>query len=346
MGKDFSLLSQRRFQAPENWDWGYRAFEDIKIRYGLSRSRKNYKAVAVIIGGLGDFGEQYFELANELESQNIKPIIIDPPGQGGSSRYLPKMPMRRHSLGFDIALSQLHTVIDEIVLSAAVDIDDNHKRLPIFLIAHSMGGHLSLRYLAEYNLSSRGTKIFSAALLSAPMLGIQAVNRFPAALRYPLLRTLALNPTAYVPGGCDWYDGYRERLGFKGIFSSDPERYEIQRCYFTHPDYQFLVTGSPTTKWLLDAYTSCKKIETLGYLEKIETPILIGVAGQDKLVDNKSIHNAGNRLKASKIIDIPNCQHEILMEANTYREPFLHAFFTFIKDNVLNKDDNSKSYIL
>lgn len=340
-----TLLSQTRFQPPQDWDWGFRNFDGIKIRYGLTRSRKPYDAVVTIIGGLGDFGEQYFELANECESNNLKPIIIDMPGQGGSSRYLPKTPMRRHSLGFDIALAQLHTVIDEIVLSAAIDVNNNHKRLPIFLIAHSMGGHMALRYLSEYNQSSRGEKIFSLALLSAPMLGIQAVNNFPTWLRLPILRFLALRPTSYVPGGCDWYDGYRERIGFKGIFSSDPERYEIQRAYFTHPDYKFLVTGSPTNKWLLDAYLSCQKIQTTGYLEKIDIPVLIGIAGEDRLVDNTYIIAASKRLSNVKIIDIPHSQHEIIMEDDKFRTQFLQEFFTFIKDNVLNKFDKSKTYI-
>lgn len=340
-----TLLSQPRFQPPKDWDWGYRSFDGIKIRYGLPRSRKAYDAVVTIIGGLGDFGEQYFELANELDAQNVKPIIIDMPGQGGSTRYLPQTPMRRHSLGFDVALSQLHTVIDEIVLSAAIDMNDNHKRLPIFLIAHSMGGHMALRYLAEYNKSSRGEILFSAAFLSAPMLGIQAVNQFPKWLRYPLLRFLNLRPTAYVPGGCDWFDGYRERIGFKGIFSSDPERYEIQRAYFTHPDHKFLVTGSPTNKWLLDAYLSCKKIESAGYLETINIPVIMGVAGDDKLVDNTNIYNAAKRLKKGQIIDIPHSQHEILMEADKYRAPFIEAFFTFIKDNVLNENGKCKTFI-
>ena len=340
-----TLLSQPRFQPPKDWDWGFRSFDGMKIRYGLPRSRKSYNGVVTIIGGLGDFGEQYFELANECEAKNLKPIIIDMPGQGGSSRYLPETTMRRHSLGFDVALSQLHTVIDEIVLSAAIDIEDNHKRLPIFLMAHSMGGHMALRTLAEYNQSSRGEKIFSAAFLSAPMLGIKAVSQFPEWLRSVILRLLALRPTAYVPGGGDWFDGYRERIGFKGIFSSDPERYEIQRTYFTHPDYKFLVTGSPTNKWLLDAYLSCKKIEKSGYLEKINIPVFIGIAGDDRLVDNSYSYAAAKRLPNGKIIDIPNSQHEILMEADQYRTPFVQEFFTFIKDNVLNKHNQSKTYI-
>lgn len=340
-----TLLTQKRFCAPDGWDWSFRTFPDMKIRYGQVRSRKSYKAVAVIIGGLGDFGEQYYELANQLESNDIKAFIIDMPGQGGSSRYLPNEPMKRHSKGFDLILSQLHAIIDENVLSSAIDIEDNHKRLPCILIAHSMGGHISLRYLSEYNKSSRGTNIFSCAVMSAPMLGIQAVNQFTPHLRHTILKLLALRPKAYVPGGCAWFDGYRERLGFNGIFSSDPERYEVQRAYYNDPDHQFLVTGSPTNKWLLDAYTSCQKIETAGYLEKIEIPILMGLATEDRLVDNTSIIKAAKRLKHGELMEIAGSQHEIFMESDKFRTPFIERFFTFVEENVLNGSDSGKTFI-
>lgn len=317
----------------------------MKIRYGQPRSRKAYKAVVAIIGGLGDFGEQYFETANDLEERNIKPIIIDMPGQGGSGRYLPQFPMRRHSAGFDRLLDDINTVIDEVVLSSAIDIEDNHKRLPMILLAHSMGGHIALRYLSEYNKSSRGLPIFSCAALTAPMFGIRAVEIFPKALQLPLVRFLALRASSYVPGGCDWFDGYRERPGFKGIFSSDPERYELQRLYFTHPDFAYLATGSPTRKWLLDAILSCRKIFEKGYLEQVNIPLLIGLSGSDKLVSNTAMRQACERLPQAELIELDGAQHEILMESDRFRKVFIERFFTFIEENVLNKPDEGKTII-
>lgn len=341
-----SILTQRRFQPPEHWDWSFKTVENVKIRYGQPRSRKAYDAVGVILGGLGDFGEQYFELANEMESRNIKPIIIDMPGQGGSSRYLPDTPMKRHSDGFDKLLAQLHAVIDDAVLSSAIDIEDNHKRLPIFLVAHSMGGHIALRYLAEYNKSSRGQKIFCFAALSAPMMGIRAADIFPTVIRTLLIWLLALRPMAYVPSGCDWYDGYRERAGFKGIFSSDPERYQLQRLYFSAPETKHLATGSPTTKWLSDAITSIAKTKESGYLEKIDIPVLIGIAGEDQLVTNAATRTAAKRIKQSETLELDGAQHEIIMESDKYRGPFLDRIFTFITENVLNRSDKGKTDIL
>jgi lysophospholipase len=253
--------------------------------------------------------------------------------------------MKRHSEGFDKALHQLHTVIENVVLSAAIDADDNHKRLPMILCAHSMGGNFALRYLAEYNKTSHNQPIFTCAAFTSPMFGIYAVNVVPPFVRIPLLKFLSLAPTAYVPNGCDWFDGYRERPGLKGIFSSDLERFALQRAYFTHPDYQFLVTGSPTNKWLRDALASCRTIQQKDYVENITTPVFIGIAGQDRLIQNSAIWDVVKRLKNGESLEIPESQHEILMERNPIRQQFVERFFTFIEENVLNKPDKGKTYI-
>lgn len=315
------------------------------MRYGQPRSRKDYKAVAVIFEGLGDFAEQYFEFANELDAQGIKPLIIDFPGQGGSDRYLPHTPMKRHSTGFDSLLQQLHNVMEDVALSAAVDQNDNHKRLPLALIGHSMGGHIALRYLAEYNTSSRGVPIFSCAVLTAPMIGMKAVNNVPFPFRQAILFGLSLFPTAYVPRGCDWYEGYRERWGFKGIFTSDPDRYALQGAYYTHPEHRYLATGSPTNQWLLDAVKSCKILNMPDYLRKIDVPVLIAEAGSDQLVDNQDISRAARHIPHAEILSIDGAQHEIIMESDRFRKVFLERFFTFLEENVLNRPDKGKTYI-
>ncbi len=339
------ILSQDRFQPPPHWDWSFRELSGIKIRYGLPRSRKKYHAVALILGGLGDFGEQYFELANDLEQRDIKPVIIDLPGQGGSGRYL-KNPHKRHSAGFDLLLKDLHTLIDEIVLSTAIDPENNHLRLPIILLAHSMGGHIALRYLAEYNKNTKGQDIFSAVAITAPMLKIKTIEKLTGLISTPALALLKLFPTAYVPGGCNWTEHYRDRPGLQGIFSSDEQRASVQKAFFTHPEYAHLTIGSPTNKWLSDAVKSCKKIEKKGYLETIQTPTLIALAEQDQLVSNIAIRSAASRIKSCELLEIEGAQHEILMEQDKYRSAFIDRFFTFIENNVLNKPENGKTFIV
>jgi alpha-beta hydrolase superfamily lysophospholipase len=63
------------------------------------------------------------------------------------------------------------------------------------------------------------------------------------------------------------------------------------------------------------------------------------------LVDNDAIYRIAKRIKSVEIMDIPECQHEILMESDKFRTPFVERLFTFIKDNVLNGLDEGKTYI-
>ena len=339
-----SLIYQPRFVPPEGWDWSFRTLRGIKIRYGQVRSRKVYKAVAVMFQGLGDFGEQYFELVRDLDARDIKLIIIDLPGQGGSGRYL-KNPHKRHSAGFDELLADLHNIVDDVVLSAAVDMEDNHKRLPIVLLAHSMGGHLALRYLKEYNKSSRGLPIFTAAAMVAPMIAIKAVESFPKILAPWIVRFLALRPGAYIPGGADWSENYRMRPHLNYTLSSDPERGNLHKAFFKHPGHQHLVIGSPTTKWLADAEKSCRILNNPEYLSGINTPVLMAIAGNDILVSNDAIREAAKHLPKAELLEIPAAHHEILMETDELRGLFLDRFFTFINENVLMKPNNGKIYI-
>ncbi|HNQ92645.1 MAG TPA: alpha/beta hydrolase [Alphaproteobacteria bacterium] len=339
------ILSQPRFQPPENWDWSFRTLNGIKIRYGQPRSRKIYSAIVLILGGLGDFGEKYFEFCHDLESRNIKPIIIDLPGQGGSGRYLDN-PHKRHSAGFDELLKDIHILVDEIVLSAAIDAEDNHKRLPMILFGHSMGGHLALRYLVEYNKTSRGQQIFCAAVMTAPMIKIKTFDPIPDFVTKLLVKFMALRPTAYVSGGSDWHEEFRNRTRIPNYYTHDPERGTLQNAFLLHPEYSHLATGSPTNKWLYDAVNSCLLLKKKDYLEKIDVPVFIALAGNDLRVSNKAKRKAASHIKNCELQELDGASHEILMEKDEYRSAFLDRFFTFLENNVFNKDDKGKSFIL
>lgn len=341
-----SLLAQPRFQPPEKWDWSFKSVRGHKIRYGQARVRGNFKAVVVILGGLRDFSEQYFELAHELQAKGLKVMLIDLPGQGGSDRYL-KNRDKRHSAGFDEILADLHTVMDDCVLTQAIDPENPHKRLPMILLGHSWGGHLGLRYMHDYNKNTRGQVIFSAGAFTAPMFWMYPLRNWSKLFAKIVTKILCLiNPEAYVPGGTDWHEGFREHPLVAGRFTSDPERGKLQEAFFSHPDHAHLRTGAPTAQWLYDAIRSCLILNKPKYLNGIGQPVLIGIAGEDRIVSNTETRIAARHLPHGEILEIPGCQHEILMEKDELRRAFLGRFFTFIEENVLNKPDGGKSPIL
>lgn len=114
--------------------------------------------------------------------------------------------------------------------------------------------------------------------MTAPMVAIRAVENVPAFIRPFIAAYLRLIKTRYVFFGSDWFDGYRIGPNKDIIYSTDPERNQLQSAYYLNPEYQHLVVGSPTNKWLLDAIASCEQLKKNSYLEKIDIPVLAALA--------------------------------------------------------------------
>ena len=66
------------------------------------------------------------------------------------------------------------------------------------------------------------------------------------------------------------------------------------------------------------------------YLEAIRTPILMGSAGQDTFVDSMAHREACARLPACRLVQYPESRHELLMETDAVRTPWLSEIERFV----------------
>lgn len=300
-----------RFLAPEGWRWHeFKNAEGKKLRFGSVFPQGRPRAVVVVLPGLSEFCEKYFEIARDLLARNCAVWVLDWRGQGRSDRYLPN-PNKRHSEGFDKDLSDLDLWVRDYVRPSC-------GGAPMVMLAHSMGGNIGLRYLAAY------PGLFRAAAFSAPMVGIRALRHLPRALASFLTRFFGeeLGPR-YVPGGRDWAaDGAAARA--RKLLTSDPERGAVHDAWMARdPTLQI---GAVTFGWLRAAYLSCLALQAPGVAEKIEIPCVLAVAGYDGLVDNRATQRLAARMKQAKLLKFPRARHEILMERDAYRSIFLGAF--------------------
>ena len=176
-----------RFQTPARWQWGeFERLEGRRIRYGHCKpeGRKKPKGILVYLPGMGEPAEKFFETAKEFLDQNFVVYVMDWYGQGGSGRYLSNS-NKRHAIAFEEDLKDLHHFIINHIdasdrKSKKEDLEHiidqiNHDELesggiPMIMLAHSMGGHLGLRFLHDY------PGLFHCAILSAPMVGIFATR--------------------------------------------------------------------------------------------------------------------------------------------------------------------------
>lgn len=303
---------------PAGWRWHtFTNPQGRKIRFGtVAPESRIPDAVVIMAPGLSEFGEKYFELAHDLLKRNLSLWVIDWQGQGHSDRHLKKHPHKRHTTSFEDDVADLHFFIMEYVKHSAVHPDVG--RIPLVLLGHSMGANVGLRYLYRH------PDTFACAAFSAPMLGIRDTRIIPRPLRLALTGLLSeIAGNAYVFGGRDWNAQARENPGHN-IFSSDLTRDAIHNSWCLHD--LSLQVGNPTFRWLHEAEKSCAFISQPKILENIKTPVLLGLAGEDKLVDNRAIHKAARYLPAAHVVELEGARHEILMESDPIRERFLQAF--------------------
>ena len=299
-----------RFQPPADWTNGYFENPDTghSLHYGCVAPESTPKAVVVLLGGLSEFSEKYFELIHDMLARGHAVYTMDWHYQGRSGRF-PGRPHKRHSDGYGQDISDLDLFIRTIVQPAC-------PGLPALMIAHSMGGHLGLRYLSEH------PDVFSGAVLSAPMLGIRSLRPYRPVLP-ALLCLLSPFQNSYVPGGGDWQEDNRKSNG-TDIFSSDLIRDQIHQAWSVcNPA---LRVGSPTMRWIKESLASCRRMARADRLQNIRCPVVFALAGQDKLVDNAAIRHASACIPQAALLDLDNAKHEILMETDDSRDQVLKAF--------------------
>jgi lysophospholipase len=128
----------------------------------------------LFLPGRGDHYEKYLETLDELARDGWCVTALDWRGQGGSGRLLGD-PHVGHIDDFSIWIADLKAFWADWKAASPG---------PHVLVAHSMGGHLSMRALAEKAVDP------AAVALSAPMLGIHTMG-LTYAMHHAVARFLA-----------------------------------------------------------------------------------------------------------------------------------------------------------
>jgi lysophospholipase len=302
------------FKEPSGFQWGhFTNAQGANIRYGSLQPEGAPKGTMVIVTGLREPIEKYFEVVREMVAKGFAVWVMDWRGQGGSDRYLKDSPQKMHSEGYGEHIETLHQFAGTIVKKSAG---------PLILLAHSMGAHIGLRYLKEHE------GVFDSAVLTAPMLDVST-----GVLAKPLARQLVRFAKAggilekYMPGGGDWKEG---RDPFQGnAKTTDPERYEVLHEIFkSKPE---LTMGDPTYGWVNHAFESIDILNDEAYLKAIKTPILMQVSGDEAIVDKTASERASKLIPNCTRVDMPTAKHEIWMERDELRNQWLAAATAFLE---------------
>ncbi len=266
---------------------------------------------ALMCTGRNESLERYEEMARGFAQRGFAPWCFDWRGQGGSGRET-RSPDRGHVKSFESYLQDLRVILDGPLKGEA----------PVVL-AHSMGGHLSLRFAHD------NPAAFRALILSAPMIEIET-GPLPASLVGWVARTGSrlAGAEAYIPGHRNLLERSKRFEG--NVLTHDRSRFERNHALLeTHPE---LVTGGATFGWLAEAIRSMGVAQGAGYAEAITTPTLFLSAGADTVVRIAAQRRYAERMPTGQQVVIQGAKHELLQETDARLrkvwgaiDEFLHA---------------------
>ena len=283
------------------------------VRYPLAAGRTQRGSV-LVVPGWSEFAEKYCEVAGDLHARGLDVMVCDPRGQGYSQR-LDGDDRRGHIDDFRVFVSDLTACY-----AHARQVMDG----PFFLLAHSMGGLITLEWLAE----GHGRDLAGAAL-SAPF-----TNLYASPLRTMVVKAV-LGAGRLLGRGERPIPGVREHSWqFDGnVLTQDARRHErFRQLQLTAPD---AVAGLPRYDWLAAALAAHERLKRPGALAGVPFPVLLASATRDETVDHTDHERlARDYPDAIRLVTIEGARHEILMEADGWRSQFWDAFDQYIDERL------------
>jgi lysophospholipase len=260
----------------------------------------------VFAGGRADFIEKYLEPLGHWHSRGWNVTSFDWRGQGHSRGSI----VGGNFGDFDPLVRDGAELIDDAIASAPG---------PHVAIAHSMGGHLLLRILAERRPP------LAAAVLVAPMLAVNSAP-LPRSIGSLIARCAAtLGPDRRV---------WREQGGLS-------EGGRIRQVNLTHCDDRFadelwwkerepgFHLGAPSWGWLDAAFRSTARHDEIA-LGRVQVPLLLLGTERDRLVDPRAIRRAAGLLPRAELLMFEDAAHELLRESDPVRLEALARIDTFL----------------
>lgn len=231
------------------------------------------RAALLVIHGLSEHGGRYAEFGRAMAGHGVSTYALDLRGHGLSDGR------RGHVDRFDVLLQDVDRFRREIEGSS-------DPSLPLFILGHSMGGLITVRYIEEYEARFQGAVITSPWLATA----------VPVA-RWKVLMAGMLNhilPALPIDAGID-----------AAYLSHDPA---VVSRYRDDP----LVHGKITPRLFAEASTAMGLV--MQKRERIRIPLLLMLAGEDRIVDTHKSEAFARSLTAPDVTIrvLPGYYHEVL----------------------------------
>jgi len=293
----------------------FKGYDGTELRFARwDATRSPRRGTVCLFGGRNEFIEKYFEVIADLRRRGFAVATMDWRGQGGSQRKLAN-PRKGYVKGFWQYDRDLIRFMKDVVLPDCPP--------PFIGLGHSMGGNILLR-----NATMQGLW-FERMVLCSPLLNLNEVtlqHSLSVVHLYAELGCAFGMSKAYVSGGTDAFESCNDFD--ENFLTTDRERWLRTQAVLDAAPH--LGLGSPTVRWLRSALRSCRRISAESYPQRINVPLLLFAAGNDKVVSSRAIEDFAVYAKVSSCILMPGSRHEILQENDIVRTRFWAAFDAYV----------------
>lgn len=291
-------------EGPEGGEaWWVRAEDGVRLRIG-AWTRPEARGTVLLFPGRTEYVEKYGRTAAELARRGYATLTVDWRGQGLADR-----PLADRATGHVARFTDYQRDVRAAVATARA----LALPRPWHLLAHSMGGSIGLRALAE------GLEVGSA-VFSAPMWGIVL-----APWMRPFARAVAgaARPMGfghrYAPG--TQAETYVISAPFEGnMLTRDAEMYDyMRRQVRARPE---LALGGPSLAWVHEALRETRALRAMA---PPALPALSAVGSGERVVETRAIEAVMQRWPGARLEVYEGAEHEILMEGPELRDRFLDS---------------------
>ncbi len=293
--------------------------DNVAIRYGIGDGGDKPAGSVVLLNGRSEFLEKYEEPAQQLMERGFAVFSFDWRGQGLSKRCLANR-HKGHVGHFDEYVTDLHEMMTRVFAPRV--------RQPVIVLAHSMGGHVALRWMHDHG------QLWDRAVLSSPMIDIDT-RPFPGWFVRALARMMVKTGRAgsYAPGNGDYDPDKQTFQGNK--LTSDARRFNDHvRAVKKNTD---LAVGGVTYGWLLAAFESIDIVKSPQFAAGITKPVLVAGAQCDSIVSVGAQKRICAMMPDCTFYLIKDARHEILKESGSVQLEFWKAFDAFA-GNTMKRD--------
>ncbi|MCY1647734.1 alpha/beta hydrolase [Caulobacter sp. SL161] len=311
-----------RFYPPQGWAWGYIQSGDGPVqRYGVTAPPVSSRGTILILTGYGETAEKWFETVSALTRRGFTVWVLERQGQGGSERLTPWRDLG-HIDSFDPDVAVVKALVNTVIRPKG--------GARFVVLGHGEGGLVALR-AAQTGLP------MDALLLSSPAFDLSALPRPRSdfARFTPALRTLRLGWIR----SSDQRGWRRDGLDGKAAgLTHDADRGKVQAAWMlANPDLRM---GGRSLGWFAAFFDASEAAAR--DIGKATVPVLMLNAGRDRVVTAKAQTRLCRDMKACREIRYAGGAHDLHMESDAVRVPWLTEVAKFAAPDAPPKPSPTK----